>query len=57
MSPLARTLVELRVSQGELIRRTGLTPMTVRDAYYGRSSGSLMTWVKIAKDAGVQPGE
>jgi transcriptional regulator with XRE-family HTH domain len=49
MSRLASVLTELGVSQGELSRRTGLTPMTIRDAYYGRSGCSLATWVKIAR--------
>jgi transcriptional regulator with XRE-family HTH domain len=53
MAPLATVLAELRISQGELVRRTGLAPQTVYDAYHGRSPGSLATWVRIAKAIGV----
>ena len=49
MSPLAITLDELKVSQRELCRRTGLAYQTVTDAYHGRAPVSLETAVKMAK--------
>lgn len=53
MSPLAAVLADLGVSQGELSRRTGLIRQTVWEAYHGRSTCALSTWVRIAKALGV----
>lgn len=47
-TPLAATMAQLGVSQGELVRRTGLARQTVFDAYHGKIV-SLDTWVKMAK--------
>jgi transcriptional regulator with XRE-family HTH domain len=49
VSMLAVVLANLKVSQGELARRSGLTRQTISDAYHGRGGVSLSSWVKIAK--------
>lgn len=49
MSMLAVVLGHLKVSQGELARRSGLTRQTINDAYHGRPGVSLGSWVKMAK--------
>jgi transcriptional regulator with XRE-family HTH domain len=47
-SALAVVLEQLDISQGEVMRRSGLARQTVTDAYHGRPVSPL-TMVKIAK--------
>ena len=47
-SALAVVLEQLGISQGEVMRRSGLARQTVTEAYHGRPVSSL-TMVKIAK--------
>ena len=56
MTPLAAVMAERGMSQGELVRRTGLAGRTVSHAYHGRGV-SFRTWVKIAKALDVKPAE
>ena len=49
MSMLAVVLQNLKVSQGELARRSGLTRQTINDAYHGHPGVTLSSWVKIAR--------
>ena len=56
MTPLATLLVGRGISQGELVRRTGLAGKTVANAYHGRGV-SFGTWVKIAKALDVELAE
>jgi transcriptional regulator with XRE-family HTH domain len=48
MTPLAASLAERGMSQGELMRRTGLAKETVSRAYHGRPV-SPTTMIRIAK--------
>jgi DNA-binding Xre family transcriptional regulator len=56
MTPLAAILAGRGISQGELVRRTGLAGKTVSNAYQGRGV-SFGTWVKIAKALDVELAE
>ena len=47
-SALAVVLEQLGISQGEVMRRSGLARQTITEAYHGRPVSSL-TMVKIAK--------